>query len=162
MSRVVRICFVCTGNICRSPTAEGIMRRLVERHGLSTSIHIESAGTGNWHVGQRADSRSRVAGLARGYSLDRRAQQFTARFFDRFDYVLVADDDNRAHLERLAPNEAALAKIHMLRDFDPTSPKGSDVPDPYYGGPEGFELVLDVCEAACKGLLDHLVRELER
>jgi protein-tyrosine phosphatase len=161
MRRTVRICFVCTGNICRSPTAESIMRRLVEGRDLSTSIHIESAGTGDWHVGQRADARSRAAGHARGYALDRRAQQFTARFFDRFDYVLVADDDNRAHLERLAPNEAARAKIHLLRDFDPASPKGSEVPDPYYGGPEGFELVLDVCEAACKGLLDHLVRELE-
>jgi low molecular weight protein-tyrosine phosphatase len=160
MSRSVRICFVCTGNICRSPTAESIMRHLVEQRGLSNRIHIESAGTGSWHVGQRADARSRTAGSARGYSLDRRAQQFTHRFFDRFDYVLVADDDNRAHLEGLAPNEIAARKIHMLRDFDETSPKGSEVPDPYYGGPEDFEIVIDVCEAACRGLLDHLVREI--
>jgi protein-tyrosine phosphatase len=162
MSRTVRICFVCTGNICRSPTAEGIMRHLVEKRGFAERILIESAGTGSWHVGQRADARSRAAGRARGYALDRRAQQFTRPFFDRFDYVLVADDDNRVHLERLAPDDDAASKIHMLRDFDPTSPRGSEVPDPYYGGPEGFELVLDVCEAACRGLLDHLVRELGR
>ena len=136
------------------------MRHIVERRGLAGCIFIESAGTGSWHVGQRADARSRAAGSARGYALDRRAQQFTRRFFDRFDYVLVADDDNRAHLARLAPDEAAANKIHMLRDFDPASPKGSDVPDPYYGGPEGFELVIDVCEAACAGLLEHLAREL--
>jgi protein-tyrosine phosphatase len=156
----VRLCFVCTGNICRSPTAEGIMRLLVERRGLADRIHIESAGTGNWHVGQRADARARAAGLARGYALDRRAQQFTRQSFDRFDYVLVADFDNRAHLERIAPNDAAAKKIHLLRDFDPESTEGSEVPDPYYGGPEDFEIVLDVCEAACRGLLDHLAREL--
>jgi protein-tyrosine phosphatase len=160
MSRTVRICFVCTGNICRSPTAEGIMRHLVEQRGLSGRIHVESAGTGSWHVGQRADSRSRAAGRARGYALDRRAQQFTRHFFDRFDYVLVADDDNRGHLERLAPDDTAVQKIHMLRDFDPSCPKGSEVPDPYYGGAEDFEIVLDVCEAACRGLLDHLAREI--
>jgi protein-tyrosine phosphatase len=138
------------------------MRHLVERRGLGDRIHIESAGTGNWHVGQRADARARTAGLARGYALDRRAQQFTRRFFDRFDYVLVADSDNRAHLERLAPDDGARNKVRMLRDFDPESPKDSDVPDPYYGGPEDFEVVLDVCEAACRGLLDHLARELGR
>jgi protein-tyrosine phosphatase len=136
------------------------MRHLVSRRGLVDRIHIESAGTGNWHVGQRADARSRAAGQARGYALDRRAQHFTARFFERFDYLLVADDDNRAHLTRLAPDERAAKKIHMLRDFDPASPRGSEVPDPYYGGPEGFETVLDVCEAACAGLLEHLAREL--
>ena len=160
MNGTVRICFVCTGNICRSPTAEGIMRHLVERSGLGGRIHIESAGTGGWHIGQRADSRSRAAAEARGYLLDRHAQQFTRRFFDRFDYVLVADDDNRSHLARLAPDETAAKKIHMLRDFDPASPKGSEVPDPYYGGPDGFELVLDVCEATCVELLDHLAREI--
>jgi protein-tyrosine phosphatase len=155
----VRICFVCTGNICRSPTAEAIMQRLVDERGLSPRIQIESAGTGRWHVGGRADSRSRSAALARGYALEKRAQQFTRPFFDRFDYVLAADSDNYEHLVGLVPDQRATQKIHMLRDFDPDSPKGSDVPDPYYGGAEGFERVLDVCEAACRGLLEHLVRE---
>jgi protein-tyrosine phosphatase len=160
MKPALRICFVCTGNICRSPTAEGVMRRLVEGRGLADRIRIESAGTGSWHVGDHADPRSRRAAETRGYALDRRAQQFTRRFFERFDYVLVADSDNHEHLSRLAADAAALAKIHLLRDFDPASPRGSDVPDPYYGGPEGFELVLDICEASCRGLLEHLALEL--
>ena len=137
------------------------MRHLVEKRGLGDRIHVESAGTGGWHVGQRADARARAAGKARGYALGKTAQQFSRAFFERFDYVLAADSYNLVHLERLAPDATARAKIHLLRDFDPASPKGSDVPDPYYGGPEGFELVLDICETACKGLLDHLARELD-
>jgi len=136
------------------------MRHLVRARGLEARILIESAGTGSWHVGQLADRRSRAAAMTRGYELASRAQQFTSRFFDRFDYVLCADADNREHLERLAPNEAASKKIHLLRDFDPASPRGSDVPDPYYGGPQGFEDVLDICEAACRGLLSHLASEI--
>ena len=153
---MVRICFVCMGNICRSPTAEAVMRRLLEERGLTKRFAIESAGTGDWHVGEPADARARAAGLGRGYQLDRRAQHFTARSFARFDYVIAADRDNRRHLERIAPDDAARSKIHLLRDFDPDSPEGSDVPDPYYGGAEGFAHVLDVCEAACRGLLAHL------
>ena len=137
------------------------MRRIVDDRGLATRILIESAGMGGWHVGDRADSRSRTAAHTRGYLLDRRAQQFKRAFFARFDYVLAADSDNRADLLRLAPDPASSDKVHFLRDFDPESPRSSDVPDPYYGGPEGFELVLDICEAACRGLLEHLVRELE-
>jgi protein-tyrosine phosphatase len=136
------------------------MQRLVDERGLSSRIQIESAGTGRWHVGDRADARSRSAALARGYALEKRAQHFTRRFFERFDYVLAADSDNHEHLVRLAPDDPTAQKIHLLRDFDPASPKGSDVPDPYYGAADGFERVLDVCEAACRGLLEHLVREL--
>jgi protein-tyrosine phosphatase len=158
--KTIRICFVCAGNICRSPTAEAVMRRLVDEKGLSSRIAIESAGTGGWHVGQAPDERARVAGQARGYVFDRQAQQFTRRLFQRFDYILAADHHNRIDLERLAPDQDAAAKIHLLRDFDPESAKGSEVPDPYYGGAEGFERVLDICEAACRGLLDHLLHEL--
>jgi protein-tyrosine phosphatase len=161
MKRTLSICFVCTGNICRSPTAEAIMRRLVEERGLSDRIHIASAGTGGWHVGDRADRRSRDAGFARGYALDRRAQQFKRPFFERFDYVLAADTSNQAHLLHLAPDDGAARRVHLLRAFDPDSPPDAEVPDPYYGGPEGFEEVLDICEAACRGLLEHLVRDLE-
>ena len=149
------------GNICRSPTAEGVMRHLVAERGLTARFVIESAGTGDWHVGERADPRSRAAAEGRGYRLDRRAQHFTAAFFARFDYVLAADRDNLAHLERLAPDDASRAKIHLLRDFDSAAAKGSDVPDPYYGASDGFERVLDVCEGACRGLLVHLLPELE-
>ncbi len=157
---MVRICFVCMGNICRSPTAEAVMRHLVQQRGLDSSIIIESAGLGSWHVGDRADRRARAAAGRRGYALEGRAQQFTAGFFERFDYVLAADHENLRHLHRLASNPESLRKIHLLRDFDPASPKGSEVPVPYYGGAHGFESVLDICEAACRGLLDHLLAEL--
>jgi protein-tyrosine phosphatase len=160
MTSPVRICFVCHGNICRSPTAEGVMRRLVTQRGMSSRVVMESAGTGGWHVGDRPDARARQAALARGYELESVAQQFTARFFDRFDYVLAADADNLEQLRRLAPNATAREKVKLLRDFDPEAPPGSEVPDPYYGGADGFELVLDICEAACRGLLAHLESEL--
>ena len=150
------------GNICRSPTAEGVMRHMVDERRLSSVIAIESAGTGGWHVGDPADLRARRAASRRGYELDRRAQQFTIEFFDRFDYVLAADADNLAHLERMAPDLDARRKIRLLRDFDETSPPGAEVPDPYYGGPDGFEQVLDICEAACRGLLDRIVGDLPR
>ncbi|HMI88184.1 MAG TPA: low molecular weight protein-tyrosine-phosphatase [Polyangiaceae bacterium] len=159
---MVRICFVCMGNICRSPTAEAVMRRLVEERGWTERFDIESAGTGDWHVGESADTRSRAAGLERGYRLDRRARHFTASGFAQFDYVIAADRDNFRHLMRIAPDDTAKSKIHLLRDFDPASPKGSDVPDPYYGGAEGFEHVLDVCEAACRALLAHLAAAWEK
>jgi len=162
MVSMVRICFVCLGNICRSPTAEGVMRHLVEERGLSAMFEIESAGTGDWHVGSPADERAREAAFRRGYELDGRAQQFTRQFFARFDYVLAADVAIKKVLFRMAPDDAARKKIHLLRDFDAASPKGSDVPDPYYGGADGFERVLDICEAACRGLLEHLASELRR
>lgn len=162
MKRVVRICFVCHGNICRSPTAEGVMRRLVAERGLSSSIEIESAGTGGWHVGDHPDPRTRSAAMARGYKLDSVAQQFTHRFFDRFDHVLAADADNLDQLQRLAPDASAKTKVRLLRDFDSASSPGSEVPDPYYGGADGFERVLDICEAACRGLIDHLESELAK
>jgi len=156
MNDVVRICFVCMGNICRSPTAEAVMCHLIEEHGWSQRFIIASAGTGDWHVGESADARARAAGLGRGYRLDRRAQHFTGSSFAKFDYVLAADRDNYQHLVKIAPHATARSKIHLLRDFDPASPRGSDVPDPYYGGAEGFEHVLDVCEAACRGFLAHV------
>jgi protein-tyrosine phosphatase len=149
------------GNICRSPTAEGVMRQLIAERGLTARFVIESAGTGSWHVGEKADPRSRSAAEGRGYRLDRHAQQFTAASFARFDYVLAADNDNLRHLQRIAPDDASRAKIHLLRDFDPASAKGSDVPDPYYGGADGFDDVLDICEAACRGLLANLIPLLE-
>ncbi|HMJ53402.1 MAG TPA: low molecular weight protein-tyrosine-phosphatase [Polyangiaceae bacterium] len=161
MNGMVRICFVCMGNICRSPTAEAVMRHLVEERGWTKRFAIESAGTGDWHVGEPADTRSRTAGLERGYSLDRRAQHFTESSFAMFDFVIAADRENRRHLERIAPDDTARSKIHLLRDFDPASPKGSDVPDPYYGGADGFQHVLDVCEAGCRGLLSHVAARWE-
>lgn len=159
MSAVVRICFVCLGNICRSPTAEGVMKALIEREGLADRVHVDSAGTGAWHAGERADARSRETAQRRGLSLDSIARQFTRADYDRFDYILAMDADNLRDLERLAPSDAARAKVRLFRSFDPSSPANAGVPDPYYGGDRGFDDVFDLCEAACQGLLEHVRRE---
>ncbi len=132
------------------------MRTLVSQQGLDDYIDVESAGTGTWHLGELADSRARATAKARGVTLDRRAQQFTRDSFDRFDYVLVMDEDIQKTIRRLSPAKEDHEKVHVLRDFDPESPKGARVPDPYYGGPDGFEEVFDICDAACRGLLAHL------
>lgn len=158
MSAPVRICFVCLGNICRSPTAEAVMRHLVKKAGLEARIEIESAGTGDWHVGEPPDERSAAVGARRGIALEGRAQQFTRRDFDRFDHVIAMDSSNLRNLERMAPDDAARAKVRLLRSFEPGA-KELDVPDPYYGGVRGFENVFDIVERACAGLLEHLVRD---
>jgi protein-tyrosine phosphatase len=153
---VVHVCFVCLGNICRSPTAEAVMRHLVLKEGLGDRIDISSAGTGDWHVGDPRDRRSRAVGAARGIPLDGVAQQFTSGSFDGCDYVLAMDRANRDELLRLARTEEDKKKVRLVRSFDPAAPRDADVPDPYYGGPSGFEDVFDMCEAACRGLIEHL------
>jgi protein-tyrosine phosphatase len=156
---VVRICFVCLGNICRSPTAEAVMRHLLRREKMEGRIAVDSAGTGDWHLGEPRDRRSRAVGAARGIPLTGEARQFTARDFDRYDHVLAMDRSNRDELLRMARNDQDRAKVRLLRSFDPAAPPDAEVPDPYYGGPRGFEEVFDICEAACRGLIDHLRRE---
>jgi protein-tyrosine phosphatase len=154
----VRILFVCMGNICRSPTAEAVMRGLVREAGLEAEIEVESAGIGDWHVGHAPDARATEAAARRGVTLAGRARQVRTDDFARFDVLLAMDRDNLAELRALAPDAAAEAKVHMLREFDPESAGAPDldVPDPYYGGAQGFETVLDQVEAACRGLLDTL------
>lgn len=132
------------------------MRHLLAEAGLGGAIHVDSAGTAAYHTGERPDRRSAAAARARGIDLPGRARQFTREDWDEFDYVLAMDADNHAELARRAPNAAARAKLHLFRDFDPASPRGSSTPDPYYGGANGFEEVLDICEAACQGLLVRL------
>jgi protein-tyrosine phosphatase len=152
--------FVCLGNICRSPTAEAVMRHLVREAGLEEKIQIESAGTGDWHLGEPRDRRSAEVGRRRGMPLGGTARQFQRSDFERLDYVLAMDRQNLTALERLAPDPAARAKVHLLRSFEPQpDPEDSEVPDPYYGGAAGFDRVIDICEAACRGLLAHLRRE---
>ena len=158
----IRVSFVCLGNICRSPTAEGIMRSLVERAGLGDAIDVDSHGTGTWHLGELADRRARETALARGVTLNGRAKQFSEEDFDRLDYVLVMDVAIKNALGRLAPSDEARAKLHLLRSFDPASPADAPVPDPYYGGPDGFEDVFDICEAGCRGLLEAVRAHLGR
>lgn len=136
------------GNICRSPTAEGVMAKLLAG---DPQITIDSAGTGAWHVGELPDERARAAAARRGIALEHRARQFTRADLARFDLVLAMDNDNLRHLRKLAGTQAK-AEIRLLRDFDPDAPPGAEVPDPYYGD-AGFEHVLDLCERACAGLL---------
>ena len=155
----VRICFVCLGNICRSPTAEAVMRHLVKAAGLTRTIAIDSAGTGDWHVGHARDRRSRAVGEARGVPLSGEARQFTAADFDDFSHVVAMDRANRDELLRMARDAGDRAKVALLRSFDPSAPPDAEVPDPYYGGARGFDEVFDICERACRGLLDQLVRE---
>ena len=129
--------------------------------GLEDAIAIDSAGTGAWHVGEERDRRSRALAKRRGMPITGPARQFVRADFDRFDLVLALNEENARDLRRLAPNDEARAKIRLLREFDASAPPGAEVPDPYYGGPEGFDLVFDICLAACRGLLEHLRRSYE-
>jgi protein-tyrosine phosphatase len=135
------------------------MRSLLEREGLEGKVAVESAGTADYHTGDLPDRRSRAAAKARGVLLESRAKQFVPADFERLDYVLAMDAENVRNLMQIAPDAAARAKIRRLRSFDPAAPPGAAVPDPYHGGAESFEEVLDLCEAACAGLLEHLRRE---
>jgi len=136
------------------------MRSVLRSAGLESRVSVESAGTQGYHQGELPDRRSRAAARTRGIELTSRARQFSSVDWDRVDYVLAMDRQNFEHLAASAPNAAARAKLHLFRDFDPAAPAGAEVPDPYYGGPEGFEHVLDLCQAAAEGLLQHLLRSL--
>ena len=156
---MTRICFVCLGNICRSPTAEGVMLHLIAEAGLQDRIGVDSAGTSGYHEGERADSRSRATARTRGFEMPSRSRKFLASDFQQFDYIVAMDQSNLRQLHSLATSEADRNKLSLLRDHDPRSPKGAEVPDPYYGGNMGFETVLDICQAGCIGLLDHILKE---
>lgn len=154
----VQVCFVCLGNICRSPTAEGVMARLVADDGLTGAIGIDSAGTAGYHIGSPPDPRSAAEALRRGTELTSRARQFHPGDFYTFDLVLAMDSRNLADLHDLAPEAALRDRAVLLRTFDPTlgAADDHDVPDPYHGGPDGFADVYDMIDRACRGLLDHL------
>jgi protein-tyrosine phosphatase len=154
---VVRLLFVCMGNICRSPTAEGVMRGLLREQDLEDRVEVDSAGTGDWHVGSPPDARATAAARSRGITLAGAARVIARSDFEDFDLILAADRRNLRQLRAVAPPDAR-SRIHLLREFDPASDGAPDldVPDPYYGGDEGFEHVLDLVEAACRGLLDAL------
>lgn len=153
----VRVLFVCWGNICRSPTAEGIMRRLIADAGLDGLIEVESAGASNEHVGEPPDRRSLAEADARGIDLRGiRARKVRAEDWARFDLILVADELVEGVLLSEAPDDAARAKLHRMTAFGPHAKTVHEVPDPYYGGPDGFEQVYDVLEHACVGVVDHI------
>jgi protein-tyrosine phosphatase len=154
----MRILFVCLGNICRSPTAEGVMRHVLREEGLEESIAVDSAGTGGWHVGAPPDERATAAARRRSIALDGAARRFSPDDFDSYDLILAMDSENRRDLLALAPDDEARAKVRLLREFDPGSEGAADldVPDPYYGGDDGFDHVLDLVDAATRGLVDEL------
>jgi protein-tyrosine phosphatase len=155
----VKLLFVCLGNICRSPSAEAVMRTLIERDRplLDGSIELDSAGTSDWHAGEAPDARATQAARRRGIQLSGAARQVEREDFERFDLILAMDRSNLSSLRHLAPDEAR-AKVRLLREFDPASEQSGelDVPDPYNGGPEGFDRVLDLLQDACEGLLEHV------
>lgn len=156
-----RILFVCLGNICRSPTAEAVLRHQVRERGLESEIEVDSVGTGGWHVGEPPDRRSQEEARRRGLDIgDLRGRQLAPEDFDRFDLLLVMDESNRRDTLAVAPDDDARAKVRLLREFDPEAVAAGDleVPDPYYGGPAGFTSVYDAIERACRGLLDELTR----
>jgi protein-tyrosine phosphatase len=154
----VRLLFVCLGNICRSPTAEGVMRGLVEEAGLTGRVEIDSAGTGEWHVGSPPDTRALAAARARGVRLGGVARTVRPSDFADFDLLLAMDRSNLSDLHALAKDEHERAKARLLREFDPASVQVGEleVPDPYYGARGGFDEVLDIVQAACTGLLEHI------
>lgn len=152
----IAILVVCMGNICRSPTAHGVLRHRLTEAGLLDRILVESAGTHGYHVGHGPDPRAVDAARDRGYVFDDlRARQVEPADFDRFDYVLAMDRDNLAMLERLASRGSGRARVGLFLDFSPDL-AGREVPDPYYGAMNGFEEVLDLVEAGADGLLAHL------
>lgn len=155
----VSLCFVCLGNICRSPTAEAVMRHLVREAGLESHVRLDSAGTGGHHAGELPDRRARAAAARRGLELTGRARQFQRADWSRFDYVLAMDQSNHDDLLATLSGRDSSKKLHLLRSFDPASPAGAAVPDPYYGGDAGFDEVIDLCFAACRPLLERVRRE---
>ena len=152
---MVKVLFVCMGNICRSPTAEGVFAHLVRKYELHKHVATDSAGTRAYHIGEPPDPRSQQCAKQRGVEIGHlRARRFTTADFEDFDYILAMDSDNYANLVAVCPPEARY-KLKMLLEFAPHL-KQSDVPDPYYGGELGFERVFDMVETASEGLLDHI------
>jgi protein-tyrosine phosphatase len=149
---LVKVLFVCLGNICRSPTAEGVFRAIVDEAGLGDLVKIDSAGTSGWHIGDPPDERGQRAALTRGYDLSQqRARKVGRRDFETFDYIIGMDSRNVADLSAMAP-AGTRDKVSLFLAFAPETGE-REIPDPYYGGPDGFDQVLDLVEAASRGLL---------
>lgn len=149
------VLFVCLGNICRSPAAEGILKHLAKKKSPPVDLYIRSCGLGSWHTGQLPDLRMQDAAKRRSIILSSRAQQFQPDFFEQFDYILAADHKVLNVLYQYAATPEQKAKLRLMTAFS-SSYKEQEVPDPYYGSDASFELVLDILEDSCEGLLDHL------
>lgn len=156
----IRVLFVCLGNICRSPLGENVLRHLAAEEGLGDRLEVDSAGTSAYHIGEPPDGRTAEVARARGLRLTGSARQIEPEDLARFDYILAMDRSNSAAVTRLAERVGGAADVHLLREFDPDAEPGSDldVPDPYFGGPRGFEDVHDLVERSCRGLLEHIRR----
>jgi protein-tyrosine phosphatase len=155
-----RILFVCLGNICRSPSAEGVMNYLIENAGLRDKIYCDSAGTSGFHQGEKADPRSRKFAQKRGIELNSLSRAFKdPQDFDDFDYIIVMDNQNLKNIKSLDQNSKYKKKIFKMTDFCSIR-KESEVPDPYYSGEHGFDLVLDILEDSCEGLMKSILKEL--
>jgi protein-tyrosine phosphatase len=161
-ARPYRICVVCLGNICRSPMGERVLAAEVAEAGLAGKVVVDSAGTGDWHIGQAMDHRARAELARRGHCGEaHEARQIQPDWLDDYDLLLAMDRSNLAGLRAMARGRPELAgRIALLRAFDPAAPDSAEVPDPYYGGPEDYAEVFDLVDAAAKGLVGHLVHLL--
>jgi protein-tyrosine phosphatase len=156
---MVHVLFVCLGNICRSPLAEGIFKKLVREAGLSSFVEADSAGTSRWHIDEPPDTRSMQIAAMNGIRLDHLGRQILKNDMDKFDYILAMDNDNLEEILRLQnPDQFHKARVMLMRDFD-NQQSGADIPDPYYGGQQGFQLVYDMLEESLSNFLDYLIQE---
>lgn len=153
---MIKVVFVCLGNICRSPSGEGIFTSFVNERGYSDVIDIDSAGTSAYHVGEHADSRMRKHASRKGYRLESRSRQFVLSDLESFDYIIAMDSSNYRDIIRLDRSNSYKDKVFMMCDFSKEY-FNQDIPDPYYGGPEGFDTVIHMLEEACSGLLEYII-----
>ena len=153
------VLFICLGNICRSPAAEGIMKSLVEKAGLQDEFEIDSAGIGGWHIGQLPDSRMRKCGAEHGYNFNSHARQFQKSDFARFETIVVMDNENYRAITSITSSEPDRKKVVRMADFLTHHREYTTVPDPYYGDYSDFELVITLLEDTCQGLLDNIIGE---
>jgi len=156
MTQKTKILFICTGNICRSPLAHRLFEKMADERGVGHLFEAESAGTGSWHVGQNADPRTRETARQRGWELSHYANHLKRQDISYYDYLIVMDESHHMHCKRLV-GESDTHKIKYLREFDPIKGEDMDVPDPYYGEQDGFDIVYDICERSCGAFLDHLL-----
>ncbi len=156
----IGILFICLGNICRSPAAQGVMQHFVDQRNLTEYFNIDSAGEGSWHVGDLPDRRMRAHGGKRGYEFTHRARQFRAGTdFDRFDFIVTMDDENFRDISAMANGEEQRGKVVRMSGFFERFKGADSVPDPYYGGADAFERALDLIEDGCQNLLDYLIKK---
>ena len=157
----INVVFVCLGNICRSPAAEGIVKKMLADEGLDDRVSVDSAGTSSWNDGKEPDERMQLHGKKRGYNFDSIARQFRSSDFEKFDYIIVMDNNNYMNVKKLAITQEDVDKIHRMTDFSVDFADHDHVPDPYFGGDDGFNLVMDLLEDAAKGLIKDIKEKLQ-